>query len=280
MVEIVNGYMYPFRGILYMLRKKQLRKNSYLPIIFSLIIDLVVLILMFKFAYTPQYNLINDHILTFFWTWLNKVITVLIVIIEVYIVAMIVINIFLGYFFEKAFDEVLVLKGCHYLLEQEDGSCIRSFKRSFRLFQLIKILVAVLTLPLNFIPTIGSIAYYFCNGVMQAWDQQDRYFDLKRIDATSEQWQFIKSHFKNMSTFGMVSFFLECIPLLGVVFNITNAVGIALYDCHLEKKYGGMDEKASDVGVADSEETLNVQPKPTQEINSKKVKNYGTNHDE
>jgi len=83
-----------------------------------------------------------------------------------------------------------------------------------------------------------------------------------------------------MSTFGMVSFFLECIPLLGVVFNITNAVGIALYDCHLEKKYGGMDEKASDVGVADSEETLNVQPKPTQEINSKKVKNYGTNHDE
>jgi len=105
MVEIVNGYMYPFRGILYMLRKKQLRKNSYLPIIFSLIIDLVVLILMFKFAYTPQYNLINDHILTFFWTWLNKVITVLIVIIEVYIVAMIVIVcIFLRNFKKKKKD--------------------------------------------------------------------------------------------------------------------------------------------------------------------------------
>jgi len=91
MVSIVNGYTYPIRGILFLLRKKQLRKNSYLPIFFSLIIDVIVLVLLFKFAYTPQFDLINGHILTFFWTWLNKVITFIIVIIEVYIVAMIVI---------------------------------------------------------------------------------------------------------------------------------------------------------------------------------------------
>lgn len=273
MVEIINGYIYPFLGMLYLLRKKQLRKNSYLPIIFSLIIDIIVLVLMFKFAYTPQYDLINEHILSFFWTWLNKVITFIIVIIEIYIVAMIVINIFIGFYFEKAFDEVLALKGCHHLLENEDSNWIKSLMRTFRLFQLIKILVAVFTLPLNFIPTIGSIAYYFFNGIIQAWDQQDRYFELKRIDGLGEQWQFIKDHFKNMTTYGMVSFFLECIPLLGVVFNITNAVGIALYDCKLEKRNGGMDEKTSD--IQDNEEIVNINP--TQEINSKKVKNYGTN---
>jgi len=91
MVSIVNGYIYPIRGIFYLLKKKQLRKNSYLPILFSLIIDLVVLVLLFKFTYTPQYDFINDHILKFFWAWLNKVISFIIVIIEVYIVAMIVI---------------------------------------------------------------------------------------------------------------------------------------------------------------------------------------------
>ncbi|ORX45597.1 hypothetical protein BCR36DRAFT_585617 [Piromyces finnis] len=278
MVEIINGYVYPFRGIFYLLKKQQLRKNSLLPIIFSLIIDLVVLILIFKFAYTPQYDLINDHILTFFWSWLNKVITVIIALIEVYIIAMIVINIFLGYFFEKTFDEVLVLKGCHHLLEQDDGSCIRSLKRSFRLFQLFKIIVAIITLPMNFIPTIGSIGYYFCNGIIQGWDQQDRYFDLKKIDSTGEQWQWVKDHFKNMCTFGIVSFFLESIPLIGVFFNITNAVGIALYDCHLEKKNGGIDDKLSDINVSENEENIISQPQPTQEINTKNVRNYGTNY--
>jgi len=261
MVSIVNGYTYPIRGILFLLRKKQLRKNSYLPIFFSLIIDVIVLVLLFKFAYTPQFDLINGHILTFFWTWLNKVITFIIVIIEVYIVAMIVINIFLGYFFEKTFDEVLALKGCQHLLDQEDSSCFKSMLRSIRLFQLIKIFCAIVTLPLNFVPTIGSIAYYLLNGIMQSWDQQDRYFELKKIDATSDQWNFIKSHFKNMVTYGIVSFFLESLPIIGVVFNITNAVGIALFDCKLERKLGNTDEKYSDIGsevtgASNSEEQL------------------------
>jgi len=261
MVTIVNGYTYPIRGILFLLRKKQLRKNSYLPIFFSLIIDVIVLVLLFKFAYTPQFDLINGHILTFFWTWLNKVITFIIVIIEVYIVAMIVINIFLGYFFEKTFDEVLALKGCQHLLDQEDSSCFKSMLRSIRLFQLIKIFCAIVTLPLNFVPTIGSIAYYLLNGIMQSWDQQDRYFELKKIDATSDQWNFIKSHFKNMVTYGIVSFFLESLPIIGVVFNITNAVGIALFDCKLERKLGNTDEKYSDIGsevtgASNSEEQL------------------------
>lgn len=263
MVSIVNGYIYPIRGIFYLLKKKQLRKNSYLPILFSLIIDLVVLVLLFKFTYTPQYDFINDHILKFFWAWLNKVISFIIVIIEVYIVAMIVINIFLCYFFEKTFDQVLILKGYEYLLEQDDSTCIKSLLRNIRLFQLIKVLCAIVTLPLNFIPTVGSIAYYLINGIMQAWDQQDRYFELKKIDSTGDQWKFIKSHFRNMITYGVVSFFLESLPIIGVVFNITNAVGIALYDCKLEKKSGGNPNgKSSDVGSdyngpSSSEEQLN-----------------------
>lgn len=91
MVEIVNGYTYPFRGILYTIRKNQLRKHSALPILFSLIIDIIVLVLMFKFAYTPQYDLINEHILTFFWPWLNHVINFIIILLEVFIIAQIVI---------------------------------------------------------------------------------------------------------------------------------------------------------------------------------------------
>ncbi|ORX86435.1 hypothetical protein BCR32DRAFT_275385 [Anaeromyces robustus] len=290
MVEIVNGYLYPFRGILYLIRKKQLRKNYYLPILFSLIIDLIVLILMFKFAYKPQYDLINDHILTFFWPWLNHVINFIMIIIEVYIVAMIVINLFLGYFFQKAFDEVLVLKGYQHLLEQEDSSCLESCMRSIRLFQLIKIFVAILTLPFNFIPTIGSIAYYFCNGIMQGWDQQDRYFELKKINTTAEQWAFIKQHFKNMSTLGTVNFFLEALPIIGPFFCISNAVGIALYDCHLEKKNGNPGNAHSlDVGVSEDEDSYDradnknkkktKQPKPTQAINTQNVTNYGSNEE-
>eukprot|EP00833_Pecoramyces_ruminatium_P012259 jgi/Orpsp1_1/1186291/evm.model.d7180000049491.1 len=172
MVEIVNGYTYPFRGILYTIRKNQLRKHSALPILFSLIIDIIVLVLMFKFAYTPQYDLINEHILTFFWPWLNHVINFIIILLEVFIIAQIVINIFLGYFHEKAFDEVLILKGYHYLLEQDDSNCVKSCMRSIRLFQVIKIMVAIFTLPLNFIPTLGTLAYYFFNGVIQGWDHQ------------------------------------------------------------------------------------------------------------
>jgi len=274
MVEIINGYLYPFRGILYMIKKKQLRKNSYLPIIFSLIIDIIALVLMFKFTYVPQFDLINGHILTFFWRWLNKVITFIIVMIEVYIIAMIVINIFLGYFFEKAFDEVLILKGYHHLIEQEDSDCLKSCLRSVRIFQLIKVFVAIITLPLNFVPTLGSIAYYFLNGLIQGWDQQDRYFQLKKINTLGDEWKFIKSHFKNMLTYGVVSFFLESLPIIGVVFNISNAVGIALYDCHLEKKYGGNDDKNSEC----STESISEEQKPTQEINTKKVKNYGSNN--
>jgi len=91
MVEIINGYSYPIRGILYLVRKNQLRRSSYLPIFFALIIDVIVLILIFNFAYTPQFNLINDKILTFFWRWLNHIINFIIIILEVFIVDQIVV---------------------------------------------------------------------------------------------------------------------------------------------------------------------------------------------
>jgi sterol desaturase/sphingolipid hydroxylase (fatty acid hydroxylase superfamily) len=275
----INGYSYPFSGIIYLLKKKELRKNSYLPVFFSLVIDIVVLIVMFNFLNTPQYNLINERILPFFWPWLNHVINFIIIILEIFIISQIVINVFLGYFHEKAFDEVLVLQGCQYLLQQEESNCMKSIMRSIRLFQLIKILVANFTLPLNFIPTLGTIAYYFFNGVIQGWDHQDRYFELKKIDSTSDQWQFIKAHFKNMCTFGIAAFFLESLPIIGNIFNITNAVGIALYDCHLEKKNGALDGKNSD----DENETFgddinqDTQPSPTQQLNYKNIQNYGSN---
>jgi hypothetical protein len=245
MVEIINGYSYPIRGILYLVRKNQLRRSSYLPIFFALIIDVIVLILIFNFAYTPQFNLINDKILTFFWRWLNHIINFIIIILEVFIVDQIVVNIFLAFFHEKAFDDTLKLKGYTYLLDQDDSNCITSCIRSIRIFQLIKILVAIVTLPLNFIPTVGTLSYYLLNGIFQGWDHQDRYFELKKIYSMGDQWKFIKSHFKNMCTFGAAAFFLESIPIIGNMFNISNAVGIALYDIHLEKKYGNSDNKVS-----------------------------------
>jgi len=69
-----------------------------------------------------------------------------------------------------------------------------------------------------------------------------------------------------MVTYGIVSFFLESLPIIGVVFNITNAVGIALFDCKLERKLGNTDEKYSDIGsevtgASNSEEQLTPKKK-------------------
>lgn len=232
---ISYGYLYPIKGIFYTMGNPSLWQNTLLPITFSLLCDILFLVLIFVYGYNPQFEYIND-LLSFFWEWLNHVITVVIALLESYIFSMIIINVFLGYYFEKAFDKVLYRKGHGQLVDGEDGNCLKSILRAVRLFQILKIIISIITLPLNFIPTIGCIIYIYINGILQAWDQQDRYFELKKIDGLGVQWRFIKKHYSKMSGFGFVSFFLESLPLIGVVFNITNAVGIALYDCALEDK--------------------------------------------
>ena len=92
---------------------------------------------------------------------------------------------------------------------------------------------SLLYLPLNFIPIIGTIAFFALKGKRIGQNALNRYFELKGFSARErEEW--LQRHEGEYVSFGVVASVLEMVPFASLGLMCTNTVGAALWASSVE----------------------------------------------
>ncbi|KAF9928956.1 hypothetical protein FBU30_002012 [Linnemannia zychae] len=91
------------------------------------------------------------------------------------------------------------------------------------------------TLPLNFVPVAGPIAFCYLNGKVRSRYVHRQYFDMKEM-TQKERDDWIQMRKGQYTTFGVIAQGLELIPFLGILFGFTNTIGAALWAADLERQ--------------------------------------------
>ncbi|UOH81068.1 hypothetical protein LQV05_003730 [Cryptococcus neoformans] len=142
------------------------------------------------------------------------------------------------------FDAVLLQKGHTVLVENgrqvtNKGGRVKQLgtlmTKPLSRFNVDSIVRYLLTLPLNFIPLIGTVFFLGYNGYKAGPGFHARYFQLKNFDKDRRQ-AFIKKRRGAYLMFGTMAMALNLIPIASIVFSFTTATGAALWAAELENK--------------------------------------------
>lgn len=223
---------YAVQGMFYFLAHPRLWLTSICPILMTVVVAAVSVIVLFALGLYPQAMLLEDAGLPTGLAWL---VAVILVVVEIFLVTLIYSVAVVGCFMDKIFEQVLTNRGYGELVENEKkhSSCGRACGACCRVSLWLRVVVLVVTLPLNLIPVVGTIAWVWLNGTILAWEYHLFYFELRNLNY-EQQKQFIEKRKAQYSSFGMQAMFLEMIPFLGALFLFTNAVGAALFAADLE----------------------------------------------
>ncbi|KAF5373597.1 hypothetical protein D9758_000886 [Tetrapyrgos nigripes] len=93
----------------------------------------------------------------------------------------------------------------------------------------------ILLLPFNFYPLIGIVVSAWFKGLGTARALHRRYFESKKMTAGQTD-VFMEEHKWEYRTFGFTAALLEGLPIIGLIFNISNRVGAAMWAHDLEKR--------------------------------------------
>lgn len=93
------------------------------------------------------------------------------------------------------------------------------------------------TLPLNFIPGVGTAFFLYVNAESLARKLHARYFEVKGWNTDPKKIRrFVDEHESEYRAFGIVGMLLNLVPIVNVFFALTNTAGAALWACDLEKR--------------------------------------------
>ncbi|KAJ7287149.1 hypothetical protein C8J57DRAFT_578108 [Mycena rebaudengoi] len=93
----------------------------------------------------------------------------------------------------------------------------------------------VLLLPFNFYPFVGVIISAWLKGLATAHGLHRQYFTAKRM-TDREIAVFMEERKWDYRTFGFTAAFLEGLPIIGLIFTLSNRVGAAMWAHDLEKR--------------------------------------------
>ncbi|KAF9276815.1 hypothetical protein BGZ68_009717 [Mortierella alpina] len=93
----------------------------------------------------------------------------------------------------------------------------------------------LVTLPLNFVPVLGPLAFCYINGRARSPYVHRRYFDMKEM-TQQERDEWITARKSQYTTFSVIAQGLELIPFVGILFGFTNTIGAALWAADLERQ--------------------------------------------
>ncbi|KAJ3970676.1 hypothetical protein EV361DRAFT_914949 [Lentinula raphanica] len=99
-----------------------------------------------------------------------------------------------------------------------------------------------LLLPFNFYPLIGILISAWFKGLGTARILHRRYFESKKM-TPDEVAVFMEEHKWDYRTFGFTAALLEGLPIIGLVFTVSNRVGAAMWAFDLEKRQHFVAEK-------------------------------------
>lgn len=211
-------------------------------------VSVAIVIAMFIFTYLPQVA-----VLAFVSGPLAFIAAVPLVLGEAYVIVNFVTRTFI---FDQIgtdlFDAVLVQKRCNALVEKGRKVTVTKGRASqlgkvitkpLGRFSLDNAVRYVLTLPLNFIPVVGTAFFLGLNGYKSGPSCHSRYFELKGYDKARRQAE-IQQRRGSYTAFGIVSLLLNLIPVVSIFFTCSTAVGAALWAAELETASGAVTKGA------------------------------------
>ncbi|KAL7684823.1 hypothetical protein Plhal304r1_c034g0107801 [Plasmopara halstedii] len=224
---------YVVQGLVYFATHPRLWLLTLCPLVLTLIVGMATAIVLFAVALVPQVEGLEQIGIT---SWLSWMLAVLLVLVEVFFLTLIYNLVVMGSYQDKIFDTVMVARGFQAIVDDDvnHASCTRSCRSCCRVSLWLRLVLLIVTLPLNLLPIVGSIMYAWLNGTILAWEYHLRYFEFKNF-TYAQQKAFINEHKLEYSSFGMQALLMEMIPGLGSLFVFTNAVGSALLAAHLEE---------------------------------------------
>ncbi|PIL24654.1 transporter [Ganoderma sinense ZZ0214-1] len=241
------AWLWPVRGILYAFYHPHLILSVRYALVQSLVISIVVFAALVFFTFLPQMAVLAV---------LTGPLAPLFAVVLVGAEAIILIAFFgRALFLEPAlthvFDATLDAQGQKQLLKEGKARAGSSAARDvgshlvkpLQGFSQEGVLRHALTLPLNFIPMVGTPVFLLYNGQKTGPAWHSRYFALKGL-SNAQRSAFVEKRRAEYTAFGMMTLLLNFVPLVGLVFSFTNTIGAAMWAAQLEAEANIIDREA------------------------------------
>ncbi|KDN36727.1 hypothetical protein RSAG8_10656, partial [Rhizoctonia solani AG-8 WAC10335] len=233
-----GAYVYPVKGIYYLLSHPRLYKPIAKPLGLSFLTNIGILIFLFTVTYLPQ-----AAFMCIFNGPLGFITAVPLILGEAAAITNIVARtFFLGPALEDLFDETLLLQGQTALVS--NGREVSTQSGSKALGRLLLkpldrygIVRYILSIPLNFIPVVGTVFFLGYNGAKSGPGYHGRYFQLKKFTEDQRK-RWISERRGAYTSFGFAALALNLVPFATLLFSCTSAVGAALWAADEEKGQG------------------------------------------
>jgi len=227
-----SAHQYPIRGICYLIRHPALWRHIVCGLLIMILVSIIASVLLFVFAFPAQAYGLSPYMAN----WIAWIISFFITLIEIATTVLVFSSLFLAYYMDIIFDAVWRQEtmGIDRVERQTISSRTYSCIKSFLTLIIFRVILLLITSPLNLIPILGTILYIYVNGYYYAWSLHCRYFDL--IGLTFSQGKhYVEENRSDYTQFGVVGLFLEMVPFLNLITPITNVIGSALWACDIER---------------------------------------------
>ncbi|KAF7304636.1 hypothetical protein MKEN_01177500 [Mycena kentingensis (nom. inval.)] len=111
---------------------------------------------------------------------------------------------------------------------------VKMLSKPFSRFSRDGLLRYIVSLPLNFIPVIGTILFLLYNGAKSGPTYHARYFQALGMTPAARQ-AFVERRKGAYTAFGAATLALALLPVIGPLSILTSTVGAALWACDLEQ---------------------------------------------
>ncbi|KAG8777921.1 hypothetical protein FRC12_000125 [Ceratobasidium sp. 428] len=243
-----GAYVYPVKGVYYLLGHPKLYKPLIKPLGLALLTNLAILGFLFVVTYLPQ-----AAFMCIFNGPLGFITAIPLILGEAAALTTIIAKTFyLGPALEDLFDETLLLQGQTALVSNGREVTTQSGKKALgRLimkpldrFSKEGLVRYILSIPLNFIPVVGTVFFLGYNGAKSGPGYHARYFQLKQWSEEQRK-QHISQHRGAYTSFGFAALALNLIPFATLGFSCTSAVGAALWAADQERRQGAKSDMSA-----------------------------------
>ncbi|WVN87230.1 uncharacterized protein L203_102407 [Cryptococcus depauperatus CBS 7841] len=235
-----GAWFYPLLGASYLTSHPSLIKPLVPALGKGILLSVATVAALFMFTYLPQVA-----VLSIVSGPLAFILAIPLVLSEAFVILLFLTRGFLmGQLSIDLFDAVMVQKGHQVLVEhgrqisstggkaRQLGSLVAKPLSGFSVDNLVRY---VLTLPLNFVPVVGTAFFLGYNGLKAGPSFHNRYFQLKGFDMDQRQ-DFIRKRRGSYLAFGTMATALNLIPVVSIMMTFTTVTGAALWAADLESK--------------------------------------------
>lgn len=236
----------PLWGSLGFVLSPRLWKHAVFPMLVTLPLTILILTLLFMYAFGPQEEYLNSH----GWpSWLSRSTAVVAVLIEDGLVSLFIFTVFFTFVATNITSDVLIEKGVVARLQQDhavdeenyfvhrmhgvagmqDLGCMRSIRNAL-CFLALRLPLWLLSLPfiLAFPLVAPWVVLPLFDGWAYTWSLLTDFLAMIHISNCKSQARYVREHMLPIALFGFTAMFFQLVPGLGVLFLFGAPYGVAL----------------------------------------------------